>query len=133
MYDVAVAGPIAGLVITVLVSIYGAYTAPVLDTDIAEDLFANSQLIQWNRGEPILMPATLAMFGKGGVINKVLMTPVLFAAWLGFLITLINLLPAWQLDGGHMARTLLGKNGTSMQLMQVWGFLYYLDIGLWRC
>jgi len=33
----------------------------------------------------------------------------LFAAWLGFLITFLNLLPAWQLDGGHMARTLFGK------------------------
>ena len=109
LYDVAIAGPIAGLIITVLVTIYGAYTAPVLDTDIAEDLFANSQLIQWDRGEPILMTAILAMFGKGGEINEVLMTPVLFAAWLGFLITFLNLLPAWQLDGGHMARTLLGK------------------------
>jgi len=32
----------------------------------------------------------------------------MFAAWIGFLITFLNLLPAWQLDGGHMARTLLG-------------------------
>ncbi len=109
LYDVAIAGPIAGLIITIVVSIYGAYTAPVLDIDIAEDLFANSQLIQWDRGEPILMTATLAMFGKGGEGHQVLMTPVLFAAWIGFLITFLNLLPAWQLDGGHMARTLLGK------------------------
>ena len=36
------------------------------------------------------------------------MTPIMFAAWIGFLITFLNLLPAWQLDGGHMARTLLG-------------------------
>jgi membrane-associated protease RseP (regulator of RpoE activity) len=37
------------------------------------------------------------------------MSPVLFAAWLGFLITFLNLLPAWQLDGGHMARSILGQ------------------------
>jgi membrane-associated protease RseP (regulator of RpoE activity) len=37
------------------------------------------------------------------------MTPLLFAAWIGFLITFLNLLPAWQLDGGHLARTLLGS------------------------
>jgi membrane-associated protease RseP (regulator of RpoE activity) len=48
------------------------------------------------------------MFGKGGQGEEVIMTPVLFAAWLGFLITFLNLLPAWQLDGGHMARSLFG-------------------------
>lgn len=108
LYDVAIAGPIAGLIIVVLVSVYGAYTAPVIESDIAEDLSAESRLFQWDRGEPLLMTATLAMFGKSGDGQVVLMTPVLFAAWLGFLITFLNLLPAWQLDGGHMARTLLG-------------------------
>ena len=54
------------------------------------------------------MTASLAMFGKGGSGYEVIMTPVMFAAWIGFLITFLNLLPAWQLDGGHMARTLLG-------------------------
>ena len=51
---------------------------------------------------------SLAIFGKGGQGEEVIMTPVLFAAWLGFLITFLNLLPAWQLDGGHMARSLFG-------------------------
>lgn len=108
LFDVAIAGPIAGLVIAVIVSIYGAYTAPILDQDVAAGLFAESRLIEWNQGEPLLMSASLAMFGKGGTGHEVIMTPVLFAAWIGFLITFLNLLPAWQLDGGHMARTLLG-------------------------
>jgi len=108
LFDVAIAGPIAGLVIAVIVSIYGAYTAPVLDQEIAKELFAESILIQWDMGEPLLMIASLAMFGKGGEGHEVIMTPIMFAAWFGFLITFLNLLPAWQLDGGHMARTLLG-------------------------
>ena len=108
LFDVAIAGPIAGLVIAVIVSIYGAYTAPILDQDVAAGLFAESRLMEWNQGEPLLMTASLAMFGKGGAGHEVIMTPVLFAAWIGFLITFLNLLPAWQLDGGHMARTLLG-------------------------
>ena len=106
LFDVAIAGPIAGLVITIIVLMYGAYTAPVITDELAEDLFSRSQLIEMN--EPLLMIATLAMFGKGGQGGEVLMTPVLFAAWLGFLITFLNLLPAWQLDGGHMARALFG-------------------------
>jgi len=108
LFDVAIAGPIAGLVIAVIVSIYGAYTAPILQNDIAQGLFADSKLMEWNQGEPLLMTASLALFGKGGAGHEVIMTPVLFAAWIGFLITFLNLLPAWQLDGGHMARTLLG-------------------------
>lgn len=108
LFDVAIAGPIAGLVIAVIVSIYGAYTAPVLDPEIASGLFEDSRLIEWNQGEPILMSASLALFGKGGTSHEVVLTPVMFAAWIGFLITFLNLLPAWQLDGGHMARTLLG-------------------------
>jgi len=108
LFDVAIAGPIAGLVIAVIVSIYGAYTAPILDPDIAAGLFEESRLIEWNQGEPLLMTASLALFGKGGAGHEVIMTPIMFAAWIGFLITFLNLLPAWQLDGGHMARTLLG-------------------------
>ena len=108
LFDVAIAGPIAGLIITIMVSLYGAYTAPILQEDIAQGLFADSKLMEWNQGEPLLMSASLALFGKGGTGHEVIMTPVLFAAWIGFLITFLNLLPAWQLDGGHMARTLLG-------------------------
>lgn len=107
LFDVAIAGPIAGLVITIIVTVYGAYTAPVIDGVIAEQLFEDSRLIEWSQGEPLFMTGALALFGKGGESHEVLMTPVLFAAWIGFLITFLNLLPAWQLDGGHMARTLL--------------------------
>lgn len=106
LYDVAIAGPIAGLIIAIIVSMYGAYTAPVITDELADDLFSQSQLIEMN--EPILMIVSLAIFGKGGQGEEVIMTPVLFAAWLGFLITFLNLLPAWQLDGGHMARALFG-------------------------
>jgi len=87
---------------------YGAYTAPLLEENIAQGLFEDSRLMEWELGEPILMTASLELFGKGGDNGEVLMTPLLFAAWIGFLVTFLNLLPAWQLDGGHLARTLMG-------------------------
>ena len=108
LFDIAIAGPIAGLVIAIIVALYGAYTAPVIDDAVLDELFKDAVLVEWNQGEPLLMTASLALFGKGGPGGEVILTPVLFAAWIGFLITFLNLLPAWQLDGGHMARTLLG-------------------------
>lgn len=106
VFDVAIAGPLAGLVIAVLVSFYGAYTSPILDQSIAEQL-PDGALQKLN--DSIFMTIALATFGKAGPGVEVLMSPILFAAWLGFLITFLNLLPAWQLDGGHMARAIFGQ------------------------
>ena len=112
LYDVAIAGPIAGLAVAVIVSVYGAYYAPVLDEAmVGSDMFSESGIVlsDWNLGEPLLMTASLAVFEKGSWHDQqILMTPFMFAAWVGFLVTFLNLLPAWQLDGGHMARTLIG-------------------------
>jgi Zn-dependent protease len=127
LFDVAIAGPLAGLAIAIIVSMYGAYTAPVIPDDLADDLFSSSQLIEMN--EPLLMIASLAMFGKGGQGEEVIMTPVLFAAWLGFLITFLNLLPAWQLDGGHMARSLFGAKWHRIGTYASIGVLFLL--GYW--
>ncbi|HIH07298.1 MAG TPA: site-2 protease family protein [Candidatus Nitrosotenuis sp.] len=106
VFDVAIAGPIAGLVIAILVSFYGAHTSPILDPLIASSLPKDE--LQ-NLNDSIFMQIALAAYGKAGPDVQVLMSPVLFAAWLGFLITFLNLLPAWQLDGGHMARTVFGQ------------------------
>jgi len=48
------------------------------------------------------------LVGKHLPDQELIMSPVLLAAWFGFLITFLNLLPAWQLDGGHIARATFG-------------------------
>ena len=105
LFDVAIAGPIAGLIIAIIVSMFGALTSPVIDSMLADELGGEWQLMEMNM--PILMTISLEIFDKGD--GHIIMSPIFFAAWLGFLITFLNLLPAWQLDGGHMARSLLGK------------------------
>lgn len=107
-FDVAIAGPIAGLAVAVAVGLYGAWAAPVIDPQTYQALYESQQLAEWQFGEPILMKASMELFGKGDG-GQVLMTPVLFAAWVGFFLTFANLMPAGQLDGGHMARTVLGR------------------------
>lgn len=108
MFDVGIAGPIAGLIVTIIVSIYGSTISTLITDEEAQRLFGENQLGTLPFGESLLMVATLHLTGMvvGGTV--LVISPVLFAAWLGFLITFLNLLPAWQLDGGHLARSALG-------------------------
>jgi hypothetical protein len=108
MFDVGIAGPIAGLIVTMIVSIYGSSISALITAEEAQRLFDESQLGPLPFGESALMIATVHLTGMS-VDNMVLViSPVLFAAWIGFLITFLNLMPAWQLDGGHLARSALG-------------------------
>jgi membrane-associated protease RseP (regulator of RpoE activity) len=102
MFDVGIAGPIAGLVVAIVVSIYGASISVVVPAGSA---LSGGYSIQ----PSLLMTATIELAGKavdGGIL---VWSPVLMAAWIGFLVTFLNLLPAWQLDGGHLARSALGS------------------------
>ncbi len=103
LFDVGIAGPIAGLLVTIIVSIYGSHISVLVPDDEAGGglVFPSS----------ILMKVTLELTGNGAANGDgavLVMSPILFAAWLGFLITFLNLLPAWQLDGGHIIRSALG-------------------------
>jgi Zn-dependent protease len=107
MFDVGIAGPIAGLIITIIVSIYGSSISTLIPIHEYQTLSAENRLFSFNTS--LLMIATLHMTDKV-VENMVLvMSPLLFAAWIGFALTSINLIPAWQLDGGHLARAMFGE------------------------
>ena len=107
LFDVGISGPIAGLIVAVIVSTYGAYISPIIPDEQAQPLFSKSDLVEIHPS--IIMSGTLVIAGKAVEGTEVIMSPVLYAAWLGFLITFLNLLPASQLDGGHIARATLGR------------------------
>lgn len=106
LFDVGISGPTAGLIVAILVSIYGAYLSPLIPSSVAQELSADHGLVDLHSS--ILMDATIALAGKHIPGKELVMSPVLLAAWFGFLITFLNLLPAWQLDGGHIARAMFG-------------------------
>ena len=102
LFDIGISGPIAGLIVAVIVSTYGAYLSPMISEEQAQPLFSKSDLVDIHPS--IIMSGTLVIAGKTAEGMELIMSPVLYAAWIGFLITFLNLLPAWQLDGGHIAR-----------------------------
>jgi len=125
LFDIAIAGPIAGLVVAIVVLAFGVYTSPVIDSQIAEQMFGTSQLIHMN--ENLIMMGMLELFDKNGDDVEIIMSPIMFAAWLGFLITFLNLLPAWQLDGGHMSRVILGQKWHKIATYASMGVLVLLN------
>lgn len=108
LFDVGISGPIAGLIVTIIVSVYGSYTSVLIPAELAEEQLEGIQLMELNSS--ILMTATHYLTGKGEASDDavLVMSPVLFAAWVGFFVTFLNLMPAAQLDGGHIVRSTLG-------------------------
>lgn len=108
LFDVGISGPIAGLIVTIIVSVYGSYTSVLISAEEAEELLQGLQLMPLNSS--MLMMATHYLAGNAEANGDavLVMSPVLFAAWVGFFITFLNLMPAAQLDGGHIVRATLG-------------------------
>ncbi|MCC6457865.1 MAG: site-2 protease family protein [Caldilineaceae bacterium] len=107
LFDIGVAGPLAGLILAIPLLFLGLSTSPV---DIPP-VGANVQL----EGNSILYYfAKIAVFGKALpnpiTGEDVFMNQVTFAAWIGLLVTALNLLPVGQLDGGHTVYALFGRS-----------------------
>ena len=101
LIDVGAGGPIAGLVVAIPLLIVGLSLSPVGPIEPGGSQEGNSILYGTLK---------LIMFGRwlpaDGV--DVQLHPMAFAAWVGLLITMINLIPIGQLDGGHVMRAGLG-------------------------
>jgi len=95
LLEVGVAGPIAGFVV--------AFFALVISMGHARFVVPNPLESGFSLGEPLIFKAVEYVMGmKPPEGMDVYMHPVSFAAWFGFLATALNLLPAAQLDGGHI-------------------------------
>ncbi len=107
LFDVAVAGPLAGLAVTVVALFVGLRSSEVLSVPDAASAAAHHGA---QVGSSVLL-AAIAKLSLGTEIasgHQLVLHPLAFAGWLGLLITALNLLPIGQLDGGHLADAMFG-------------------------
>jgi membrane-associated protease RseP (regulator of RpoE activity) len=102
LIDIGAAGPLAGLVIAIPVLAYGLSLSEVT-LSVTGDI---------QEGNSILY-AALKYFAKGTFLpsreHDVHLHPTAFAGWAGLLVTMLNLIPIGQLDGGHVATAYFGN------------------------
>jgi membrane-associated protease RseP (regulator of RpoE activity) len=115
LFDIGIAGPIAGFAVAVPVMIYGLLASKLLTGDAATAAVASAASSSAGNGSmllgfPLIFKLAhwiLAALGSKAAIAQAPVTavylhPMAMAAWVGMLATSLNLLPGGQLDGGHI-------------------------------
>lgn len=120
LLDIGASGPIAGFVVAVIASAIGLSMSTIVETDLAVGIHLGSPLIF----------TILEYFILGPVPDHldVILHPVAFAGWIGMLVTMLNLIPIGQLDGGHVAFAIFGDRHREISLVMVIGLFL---MGIW--
>ncbi len=113
LFDIGIAGPIAGFVVAVPALFIGLSMSHVVR--LPADA---SNLLEL--GEPMLFKlASWLLWGSQPDGYSLNMHPMAFAAWFGMLATALNLFPIGQLDGGHVSYAVLGPRSTSVTVAMI--------------
>jgi len=122
LFDIGVAGPLGGLAVAIPLLILGLALSKVEPPPPGIDV------VLQEGNSLFYLALKYLMFGKILPSNgeDVWLHPVAFAAWAGLLVTMINLIPVGQLDGGHVSYALLGRRTRSLgyiviAAMVAWG------------
>ncbi len=118
LFDIGVAGPLAGLVVAVPLLIVGLITSPVqhVGAPVPGSQEGNSILYA------LLKFVTKGQFLPGNG-NDVIINAIAFPAWFGLVVTMINLLPIGQLDGGHVLYSIFGRRQWQVATIAIFGLI----------
>ena len=103
LFDIGVAGPLAGFAVILPVAMVAVLTAE--PSAFSVESAAPGTVIVFN--DPPLLRMFAAALGTD--IAGIAGNPFYFAAWIGLLVTSLNLLPVGQLDGGHAVFAVFGR------------------------
>ncbi|UYZ64747.1 site-2 protease family protein [Hymenobacter weizhouensis] len=145
VFDVGLAGPLAGLVVAVGVLVYGFTHLPPLEYLYSihpEYRFYGTDYARhaYQAGHPVVLAQPLLFQGLAALLadparlphpDELLHYPVLMAGVLALFFTALNLLPIGQLDGGHIVYGLLGlRRAARVSVALFIGFIFYAGLGL---
>lgn len=99
LLDIGASGPLAGLAVAIPLYAWGVAHSKIIPLESGGIELGTSLLSK------LLDHVFAAHVGPG---QDILLHPVAFAAWGGMFVTMINLLPVSQMDGGHVAYALFG-------------------------
>jgi len=117
MFDIAISGPLAGLVFALPITAIGILKAHVVATDPGSIVFS----------DPLILKAmTQLIRGPLPDHHELRLNAWLFAGWVGIFITALNLIPIGQLDGGHILYTLIGRRAHGVALTLLFGAVAYM-------
>jgi membrane-associated protease RseP (regulator of RpoE activity) len=100
LFDVGASGPLVGFIVAIPALLFGILHAKVVP-GLADPNHVSAIL-----GAPLILHGLAALFYPHTPVANILLHPVGRAAWVGLFATSLNLLPAAQLDGGHILRSL---------------------------
>lgn len=100
LFDVGVAGPIAGFVVLLPFLFYGVWMSRISPAASSGDLIF---------GTPLIVRFFESIFFPGAPASSIYLHPMALASWVGIFATALNLLPIGQLDGGHIVYSLCSR------------------------
>ncbi len=117
LFDIGAAGPFAGFVLSIPPLVIGISLSKVVPSLPEEGTIVF--------GEPLLFKAVEGLVvGTVPAGSEAVPHPLAIAGWVGMLVTSINLLPVGQLDGGHIAYAVFGREKASrLSKLFIWIFL----------
>ncbi len=124
LFDIGLAGPVAGIIAAIPVIIVGLRLSRVIEAgnnELKDGISLGSPLIF-----TFLSEVLLGNIGEG---YDILLHPVAFAGWIGLFVTALNLIPAGQLDGGHIMYSLLSRKWYRLSSISMVLILAILGIG----
>ena len=120
LMEVGAAGPIAGMVTALPILAVGISLSPV--APIPPDALIEGDSLLYL----LLKRAVVGPIPEG---MDVMLHPMAWAGWIGLLVTMLNLLPIGQLDGGHIFYALFGKAHARISRLFLAG-LFMLGLGV---
>jgi membrane-associated protease RseP (regulator of RpoE activity) len=129
LFDVGVAGPLAGLAVAIPALAIGLRWSTALPLDPSGGAPGHGVSVNAS-----LLLALVAKATIGDVVARghyLVLHPLAFAGWLGLMITALNLLPVGQLDGGHVAHALFGRERAQWLGKIALGAMVLLGVFVW--